>query len=255
MNQKIRHLLDIIIVLIQKDLKVRYKNTLLGYLWSVAHPLAFATVFYVAFKVVIQIQVNDYVPFLISALFPWQWFSNSLSAAPLLFIANASIIKKVNFPRNMLPFTLVLQDLVHFIFSIPVIIFFLFLYGKTPGLNWLYGIPVLLVIQFLVTYGLTLIIASTNLFFRDIERLTTIALMLLFYCTPVIYPESMVPENFRFLLNFNPLAHMMVNWRNLFLYGKVDPVSIGISLGYAIIVYSIGHFAYKKLFWRFAEVL
>ena len=255
MNSTTRNYIDIILVLIQKDLKVRYKNTLLGYLWSVGHPLAFAMVFFIAFKIVVRIQVEDYVLFLISGLFPWQWFSTSLSAAPMIFLSNTSLIKKVNFPRELLPITSVLQDMIHFIFSIPVIILFLVLYGKSPSLSWLYGIPILLVIQFLMTCGFCFIIASTNLFFRDLERLTVIAVTLLFYFTPIFYPETMVPDRLKYLLTLNPLAHLMINWRNMFLFGRIDPLSLAISFGYALAIFAIGYTVYKKLSWRFAEVL
>jgi lipopolysaccharide transport system permease protein len=255
MNSTARNYIDIILVLIQKDLKVRYKNTLLGYLWSVGHPLAFAMAFYIAFRIVVRIQVEDYVLFLISGLFPWQWFSTSLSAAPLTFLSNTSLIKKVNFPRELLPITSVLQDMIHFIFSIPVIVLFLVLYGKSPSPSWLYGIPVLLIIQFLMTCGFCFIIASTNLFFRDLERLTSIAVTLLFYFTPIFYPESMVPDKLKPLLTLNPLAHLMINWRNMFLTGRIDPVFLGISFVYALAAFAIGYTVYKKLSWRFAEVL
>lgn len=255
MNLKIRHYADIIFVFIQKDLKVKYKNTLFGYLWSVGHPLAFATVFYIAFKIVVRIQVEDYVLFLISGLFPWQWFSNSVGAAPMILLANTSIIKKINFPRELLPVTLVLQDMIHFIFSIPVVVLFLFLYGKSPSVAWWYGIPVLLLSQFLMMCGICLTIASTNLFFRDLERLTTLGVTLLFYFTPVFYPETMVPEKFRHLLALNPLSHLMINWRNMFLYGKIDPLFLSISAGYSLLSFVVGYSVYKKLSWRFAEVL
>ncbi|NLW36363.1 MAG: ABC transporter permease [Syntrophorhabdus aromaticivorans] len=255
MNPKTRHYVDIILVLIQKDLKVRYKNTFFGYLWSVGHPLAFAVVFYIAFKVVVRIQVDDYVLFLISGLFPWQWFNNSLNTAPMIFLANASIIKKISFPRELLPITLVLQDMLHFLFSIPVIILFIYIYGKTPSFLWLYGIPMLLLIQFLMMCGICLIVASTNLFFRDLERLTAIATTLLFYFTPIFYPERMVPDKFQHLLVLNPLAHLMINWRNMFLTGKIDPLFLGISFAYSVGIFLAGYMLFRKLSWRFAEVL
>ena len=134
MNRKFQYYIDLILVLTQKELKVRYKSSILGYLWSVAHPLAFAVVFYVAFKVIVKIPVENYALFLICGLFPWQWFANSVNAAPMIFLGNAPLIKKVNFPRNLIPFTLVLQDMVHFVLAIPVIILFLFFAGKIPGL-------------------------------------------------------------------------------------------------------------------------
>src|SRR4030043_1369754 len=181
MNSKIQHSIDLITVLTQKEMKVRYKSTFFGYLWSVAYPLAFALVFFIAFKVIMRIQIENYALFLIAGLFPWQWFSNSVNASPTVFLGNASIIKKVNFPRNTLPFMTVLQDMIHFILSIPVIVLFLFLYQKSPSLSWIYGIPLLLVIQFFLTYGVSLVVSSINLFFRDLERLTSIFMMLLFY--------------------------------------------------------------------------
>jgi lipopolysaccharide transport system permease protein len=255
MNLKIQHYFDLIMVLTQKEIKVRYKSSVLGYLWSIGHPLAFAFVFFIAFKVVMKIQMEDYALFLIAGLFPWQWFANSVNVSPTIFLGNASIIKKVNFPRNIIPLTAVLQDMIHFVLSIPVIVLFLFLYHKSPSLTWLYGVPLLLSIQLLMTYGVSLMISSVNLFFRDLERLTVICTTLLFYFTPIIYPLSMIPEKYKQLINLNPIAPLMVNWRNLFLNGILDPASLIVSLAYSIFTFIIGYFVYRKLSWKFAEVL
>jgi len=108
MNRKIQHYIDLITVLTQKEMKVRYKSSFLGYIWSIANPLAFAFVFFIAFKVVMKIQMKDYTLFLITGLFPWQWFSNSVNMSSGMFLGNASIIKKVNFPRNIIPLAMVL---------------------------------------------------------------------------------------------------------------------------------------------------
>jgi len=252
---KIQHYIDLIIVLTQKELKIRYKNSFFGYLWSIGHPLAFGFVFFVAFKVVMRVEVEDYALFLIAGLFPWQWFSNSVSAAPLLFLANTSVIKKVNFPRNLIPFTQVLQEMIHFVLTIPVILLFLFIYHKSPSFSWLYGIPILLVMQFLITYGISLLVSSANLFFRDLERLSIIFTTLLFYFTPIIYPEEMIPREYRPLINLNPLSALMLSWRNLFLSGTLELSYLTISLGYAMLSFVVGYLVYKKLSWKFAEVL
>jgi lipopolysaccharide transport system permease protein len=252
---KIQHYIDLIIVLTQKELKIRYKNSFFGYLWSIGHPLAFGFVFFVAFKVVMRVEVEDYALFLIAGLFPWQWFSNSVSAAPLLFLANTSVIKKVNFPRNLIPFTQVLQEMIHFVLTIPVIVLFLFIYHKSPSFSWLYGIPILLVMQFLITYGISLLVSSANLFFRDLERLSIIFTTLLFYFTPIIYPEEMIPREYRPLMNLNPLSALMLSWRNLFLSGTLELSYLTISLGYAMLSFVVGYLVYKKLSWKFAEVL
>jgi lipopolysaccharide transport system permease protein len=251
----VRYYIDLLIVLTQKEMKVRYKSSVLGYLWSIGHPLAFAFVFFIAFKVVMKIPMEDYALFLITGLFPWQWFSNSVNASPMVFLGNASIIKKVNFTRNIIPLTTVLQDMIHFLLSIPVIVLFLFIYHKSPSFSWLYGIPVLLGIQLLMTYGASLMVSSINLFFRDLERLTVILITLLFYFAPIIYPETMIPEEYKHLVNLNPLAPLMISWRNLFLNGTLETVPVLISFAYSLITFAIGYQIYKRLSWKFAEVL
>lgn len=255
MTVNLQHMFDLVVVLTQKEMKVRYKNSFLGYLWSVGNPLAFAFVFFIAFKVVIKIRLEDYVVFLIAGLFPWQWFSNSVNASPMLYLGNASLIKKVSFPRNLIPLSLVAEDMIHFVLTIPVITLFLFLHGKTPSLAWLYLVPLMVFVQFLLTYGLALAVSSVNLFFRDLERLITISMTFLFYFTPVIFSESMVPDRYQVFLKANPLASLMINWRNVFLKGTLDPNAFVVSLAYAVLVFSIGSLIYWKLSPRFAETL
>ncbi len=254
-NRKIQHYIDLVIVLTQKEMKVRYKSSFLGYLWSVLHPLAFALVLFVVFKVVMRVQMENYTLFLIAGLFPWQWFSNSLIISPGVFLGNASIIKKVNFPRNVLLFAVVLQDMLHFILAIPVIVFFMLIYNQTPSFSWLYGIPILLGVQLLMTCGISLAISSINLFFRDLERLTAIFTMFLFYCTPIIYPETMIPDEYRRLFNLNPVTPLMISWRTLFLEGTLNWDALFVGLLYGAAVYLSGYCIYKKLSWKFAEVL
>ncbi len=255
MKRSLQYYIDLILVLTQKDLHVRYKSNILGYLWSIANPLAFAFVFYVAFQVIMRIKMEAYVLFLIVGLFPWQWFSNSLATTTTVFLANAGIIKKVNFPRNALPFSLVLQDMIHFLFSLPVIVLFLLIYHKVPHWSWLIGIPIMLVIQFTLTYGLALFISSINLFFRDMERLVGILITLVFYFTPILYPVSMIPEKYRPLIILNPISPLILAWRGLFFEGRLEWMYMLISLGYGVVALFVGYLVYRKLAWKFAEVL
>lgn len=251
----LRHFIDLVLVLTHKDLKVRYKSSVLGYLWSVAHPLALALVFVLAFKVIMRVQMENYALFLIVGLFPWQWFSNSAIIPTTAFLSNASIIKKVNFPRNIIPLSLVLNDMIHFLLSIPVIMFFMFVYHQKPGWIWLWGIPLLLIIQFCMAYGVALAGATINLFFRDLERLMGIIFMLLFYFTPVLYSENMIPDQYRQLILLNPLSHLMISWRNLFLHNQLDAGALIISALYGIVSLLVGSLIYRRLSWKFAEVL
>ena len=255
MNRNYQYLIDLVLVLTYKDLKVRYKNSILGYFWSIANPLAFAIVFFVAFKIIMKIDMENYALFLIMGLFPWQWISNSLGIAPSVFLSNASIIKKVNFPRNILPLTIVLQDMIHYILSIPVIVLFMIFENKPCHFSWLYGIPLLLLVQLIFIYGITLILSSINLFFRDMERLVTIGLVFSFYFTPIIYPVVMIPANYQYLIKFNPFAPLIISWRNLFMHGQLNWFYTLTSLGYSIVALVIGLLVYKKLSGIFAEVV
>jgi lipopolysaccharide transport system permease protein len=246
---------DLVLALTQKELKVRYKRSFLGYLWSIANPLALALVFFIAFKIFMKIPIENYALFLISGLFPWQWFSNSVNSSAMVFVSNASLIKKVNFRREVLVLATVLNDMLHFVLSIPVIVLFILLYGLKLNFSWLIGIPILICIQFLISFGVSIAISAINLFFRDIERIVSIFIILMFYITPIIYSEDMVPDKYNALLTLNPLSILMISWRNLFLHGTINFNNIIIAFIYSLVIASVGYTIFKKLRWKFAEVL
>jgi len=254
-GKSLQYYRDLITVLTQKELKIRYKRSFLGYLWSIANPLALAMVFFIAFKIFMKIQIENYTLFLISGLFPWQWFANSVNSSAMVFVGNASLIKKVNFRTESLVVATVLNDMLHFMLSIPVIVIFIFFYGLKPNISWLAGIPLLLGIQIIITFGFSIAVATVNLFFRDIERIVSILTMLMFYVTPIIYSEDMVPPAYKKLILLNPLSILMIGWRDLFMKGVLDYGNIALSFAYAVIVLAIGYLIYLRLRWRFAEVL
>lgn len=247
--------IDLIITLTQKEIKVKYKSSILGYLWSVLHPLSMALVFYFAFKFVLKVPIENFTLYLITGLFPWQWFSNSVASSSVSLLANASLIKKVNFPRYFIPLSNVLNDAVHYILSLPVIVAFALFYKISPTLEWIYGIPLIMLSQFLITYGLALIVSSLNLFFRDLERLVTIFLNILFYATPIIYTSELIPDNIKPYMFLNPMFSIIEAWHTLFLKGYISWYHLAISLFEGLIIFVIGFFTFQKLSWRFAEVI
>jgi lipopolysaccharide transport system permease protein len=254
-GKSLQYYRDLITVLTQKELKIRYKRSFLGYLWSIANPLALAIVFFIAFKIFMKIQIENYTLFLISGLFPWQWFSNSVNISAMVFVSNASLIKKVNFRRESLVVAVVLNDMLHFALSIPVIVLVMFFYGLRPSVSWFLGIPLLLIVQFFITFGVSVAVAAVNLFFRDIERIVSILTTLLFYVTPIIYSEDMVPHAYKKLILLNPLSILMISWRDLFMKGVLDFGNIMVAFLYALAVLVFGYLVYRRLRWRFAEVL
>ena len=247
---------EVLAQLISKEFKIKYKNTFLGYIWSIGTPLFLALILDIAFRHVMRIQIENYILFLLSALFSWHWFSNSVQFSNGSFLINASIIKKLNFPRYLVPLSSILVDGLHFIFSIPIIMLFLWTHEKTIfHSSWVIGIPILLLLQTMICYGIALAISSINTIFRDMERIVGLGLTLLMYLTPVLFPLSMVPEKFKVYFHFNPITNIIESWRLLFLEGSLDKNLILGALVTAIITLIIGGFTYKKLSPRFAEVL
>ncbi len=246
---------DLTIELLRKELRVRYKHLSLGYLWSIANPLAYAFLYYIVFALIMKVKTPNYPVFLITGLFPWQWISNSIAVGPMTFYGNGSLIKKTLFPRFLIPFVVVLQDLIHFVATLPIILIFLVIYKVPLGWPILWGLPLLILVQFTIAYALNLMIASMNLFFRDLERLLALIMTFLFYLTPVLYDESLIPEKYRYLVPLHPLAPLMINWRNIFMRGTFDFGLFASSMIWAIVLLGLAQLVYKKLQWRFAEVL
>ncbi len=258
MNNYINLLLryyDLIYILVIKEFKVRYKSNFLGYLWSVANPLSYALILSFAIKSIFKVNIDNYGLFLISALFPWQWFSNSVGSSTGIFLANVNLIKKLNFPKSVLVFSFVTQDAIHFILSLPIIAGFVFYYTDQVYFTWIYGIPLLILVQFILTLGLSLIISSVNVFFRDLERMVMLFLNFLFYVSPIFYNTEMIPEELRQFFFLNPLSWLIECWRDLFMKGVFDWYNFFVSLIYGITVMIVGILIYNKLKYKFAEVL
>ena len=231
---------DLIWVLVSKELKLRYHSTAFGYLWSLLHPLAFATVYFVLFKVVMRFDMPDYALFLIAGLFPWQWFANSTTSSNYFFLDNRSLIKKIRFPRHFLVVAGVLNDMIHFVVSIPVIVAFMFYYHVYPSAAWIVLLPLLVIVQFLFTTGVALTLASCNLFFRDLERMTLICVTLWFFLTPVLFPVSKIPEQFRWAVYANPMAPIIICWREMFLHGTAPLPVLAAACGWAVLAFAVG---------------
>jgi lipopolysaccharide transport system permease protein len=250
---------DLIWVLVSKELKLRYHSTAFGYLWSVLSPLAFATIFFVVFKIVMRIKIEHYALFLITGLFPWQWFSNSATASNYFFLDNRSLIKKIRFPRHFLVMAGVLNDMIHFVISIPVIVAFMLHYHIYPSTTWIFLLPLLVIVQFLFTTGIALTLASCNLFFRDLERMTLIGVTFWFYLTPVIYSVAMIPEHYRWVVLYgkyaNPMAPIIICWREMFLNGTAPLTMVAAACGWAALAFGVGWWIYRSLQWRFAEIV
>ncbi len=235
------------LVIAAMQIKVRYKNSWLGYLWSLGHPLGLTLVFAFAFHVVLPLGREDMVAFLVSGLFAWHWAGNSVVAGTRAFAGNRDLIKKVRFPHWLLAAGQVLQDGWQFAASLPVVAVILAVYGIHPRWDWLPGIVLLFAIQAVVLLGLTLLVGSLNMVLRDMEHLVRVVLAFLLYCTPVIYRLDQVPAGWRGMMMLNPLAGLMEAWRSLLLDGTLAWPLMMVASVHGLVWLPVGIAVYRRL--------
>jgi homopolymeric O-antigen transport system permease protein len=247
---------ELLYLLTFRELKLRYQDTFFGFLWSLIRPLLQGAVLFVVLRKFIRIDVPDYHLVLLAGLFPWTWFQTSLVIAVSSFAGNGALIKKVYFPRFVLPLATVMNNGVQYALSIPVLVLLLLVAGYTPNWTWLLGIPYLLAVEAILIMGIVLFLASFDVYFRDLEHLTDVFVGLIwFYLTPVIYPLSIVPAKYHNLVLLNPMASLMEGWRELFLHNQLPGVDLWPALVFAAAIAGIGSLSFQRLQGGFADAL
>ncbi len=219
--------------LVTRHLKVRYKSSSLGFLWSLLNPLLMTLVYWAVFSSVFtgwrKAGIENYAAYLVVGLFSWNFFAGSISDSATSFVGNVSLVKKVYFPRIILPVSAVLTNLVNFILSL-VVVFTLLIMWKIPS-GWenpsgicLLMLPLLILIELMLACGLSFFISSLNVLFRDVEHMLQVILFAGFFLTPVIYPYTLVvPEHLRLLYFLNPMACIIVSYQSILYHGNFPP--------------------------------
>ncbi len=213
------HHRTLIITLVLRELRARYRGSLLGFLWSFLNPLLLMLVYVLVFSIYLRAPQANYAVFLFAGLLPWLWFSSSLGHATGVIVGGGALVKRVLFPAEVLPLVSVLSNMVNFLLSLPLLFLFLFLFG-IPVTPWAASLPLLLALQLLLTVGLALPLAALNVHLRDVEQILGNLLILWFFLSPVLYPASTVPASFRPLYFLNPLAGLIQGYRDILFYGR-----------------------------------
>lgn len=241
--------------MILKDLKIRYGGSLLGVAWSLLHPLAMILVYSVALKYILRIQLENYTLFLITGILPWIFFSSSANASTSAIISDANLVKKIRFPREILPLATVLFNLVQFLMALAV--FFPALIFLQAELGWtLLAYPAVVLVHAAFTLGVALLLSAVTVFYQDIKHLTEVGLMILFWLTPVVYHLSMVPERVQWLFKLNPLAVYIACYQDIIYWGRWptwDSWVVGVLWVAASL--ALGMWVFRRYDPRFAEEL
>lgn len=240
---------------VKKEIRGRYKNSILGVLWSFLNPLLQLAVYALIFPLILKNDIPYYTIFVCVGLIPWTFFTTTVNQAAFTIIANGNIIKKVYFPREILPISVVTSNAVNFVISTIIILAFVIIYGLgvTP---YMLLYPFILLIQYILLLGISFILSSITVYFRDLEHIIGIILMVMFYATPIVYSLDTLPEPFVTIMQLNPMAHIIEGYRSIFYYQTMPNMNnLLILLALSIILLVIGYFIFKKLQKGFAEEL
>jgi len=250
---------ELLFSLTKKELKVKYRGSVLGFFWSLLNPILTMLVYSFVFSIVLRAGIEQFAIFLICALLPFNFLSNSVNYGASSIISNSNLVNKIYFPREIIPLSIVLSNLVNFFFELAALFIVLGIMGYKFYI-YLYLLPVLIIVQFFLVVGMTLLVSALNVFFRDLQHLITIIMMVWFFGTPIIYPLSMVPERFQIFIKINPMTIYAAYYRNIFYYVKYQEsagfpsaVETLTALGITLLIFFIGYFVFKRLDPRFAE--
>ena len=249
----------LVVSLVARELKARYRGSVLGFLWTFVNPLLLLLVYSFVFGVVMPgaraPEIEHYPLFLFCGILPWTWFSQSLTESCTSLTGSGSLLRKVMFPAEILPAVTVFTGLVNFGFGLVILAGFSIYSGVpllTADLLWL---PAIVLVQLMLSMGLGLLLAALSVHFRDIRDLLGSVLTLWFFATPIIYPYAQAPERFRRILDLNPFTHLAVAYQQvLYVAGPYQQgARLGIAAGVALVALIVGYAVFDRLRETFAE--
>ena len=247
---------EMIFSLVRRNLKGRYKGSFLGFFWTFLNPLLQLAVYTMVFSVILRNGREDYYLFLFVALVPWIFCSSCVSSGASCIWQSQNMVKKIYFPREVLPLAFVISNFVNMLLSLLVVIAVLIFSGKGLSFQALLYLPVIMAIEFLLCLGITLIVSGLDIYFRDLEYLMGIFAMAWQFMTPIMYGIEQVPEQYRTLFYLNPMTPVIVAYRDI-LYEKRPPEmgTLGAAAVEGLLLCFLGFFVFSKLKRRFAEAM
>jgi homopolymeric O-antigen transport system permease protein len=249
--------------LVARDLKARYRGSILGFFWSFVNPLLLLSIYTFVFAYIIpneEERTKPYAVFMFCGLLPWTWFSASLLEASGSLISGGNLIKKVLFPAEVLPIVSVLSNMVHFFLGLLILVGFMIGTGHYPDPGDLWFFPLVVLIQLIFTLGLALTLSALTVHFRDIRDLLSNLLTFWFFATPIIYFYRMASvQHFRWLFNLNPFFHLSVSYQEILFFH--DPFTQGhlkwllVMGALSCVLFLCGYWLFDRLRDSFAEVV
>jgi ABC-type polysaccharide/polyol phosphate export permease len=245
--------------LVARELKARYRGSVLGFFWSFFNPLLLLLVYTFVFAYVLPgthpADIEPYALFLFCGLLPWTWFSSSLNESAGVLISGGNLIKKVLFPAEILPIVTVLANMVHFFLGLPILAAFLIYYQRPLQIEELVWFPVVVFVQLVLTAGFALLLSSLTVHFRDIRDILSNVLTLWFFATPIIYSMKGAPGLGKQVLNLNPFTHLAISYQEILFYvgGFGHWKWLVLTGALSVLWFLFGYFIFDRLRDTFAE--
>lgn len=242
--------------LVRKDLRGRYKGSVLGFLWTFINPLLQLCIYTIVFSTIMRMGIDKFYIFLFVALVPWLFFSACLQSGATVVIQNQDLVKKIYFPRMVLPIAYVTSSFVNMLLSFLVVFVVLIFSGYGMNIYALLYLPLIMLIEYLLGLGITLITSACTVYFRDLEHILGIVGMAWMYLTPVIYPPEMIPEKYQFFFRLNPMTPIVTAYRDILYYKQLPHLqTLGLAATLGILIVLIGSLLFNRLQKGFIEEL
>lgn len=247
---------EMIISLVKRDLKSRYKGSVLGFLWMFLNPLLQLAVYTAVFSVIMKSGIEKFYLFLFVALVPWIFFSTCLSGGTTVVFAQQDMVKKIYFPRQVLPIAFTTSQFVNMVLSFIIIFVVVFFSGIGLHANALVYLPIIMVIEYVLALGITFLTSALTVYFRDLEHILGIVSMAWMYMTPILYDVTSVPEQLLPLFSLNPMTPIIVAYRDILYYGRAPQLgTLWNAFILGVIVMIIGEITFAILQRHFVEEL
>lgn len=243
--------------LVKKDLRGRYKGSVLGFLWTFINPLLQLIVYSIVFSSVMRVtNVEKYYIFLFVVLIPWNFFASSVTGGCNSIVGNKNLITKIYFPREVIPFSYVTSCFVNMLLCFIVIFLVLIISGVGVSLLAVLWLPLVFVIEYFLCLGFSLIVSSVTVYFRDLEHILGIVMMAWMYFTPVIYSINDIPPHWKKIFMLNPMCHIITAYRDILYYKQLPDISSLLIIGaVSLAVFFVGMGVFGSIKKHFAETL
>lgn len=253
--KELYHYREMMYNLVKKDLRTRYKGSILGFLWTFINPLLQLVIYTIVFSVIMRCNVDKFYIYLFIALIPWIFFTTALQGGATSIISSKDLIKKVYFPRAIIPLSVVNAAFMNMLFSM-VIVFAALLVSGIGLSGYVVFLPVIMFVEYVFALGLAMIFAALTVYFRDLEHILGIVIMGWFYLTPIVYTMDMVPEEYRQYYKFNPMTDIIAVYRDILYYKQMPQLETLTSIFmWSIVFIIVGYAMFQRLQKHFVEEL